>query len=78
MVQIRHNVKQHGTEAYFFGFEVGIVNVKGNVIHPTPLYYRTVVSERWPSAVEFDHHPKENTFSLEWEEENAVGLSGVK
>jgi hypothetical protein len=74
---INSNTAGPGTEAYFFGFPSSIVNVQGNVIHPTPLYYRTIVSERWPSEEEFDHHSKKDTFFLEWEENNTVDISGT-
>ncbi len=59
-------------EVYFFGFPASIVNVQGNIVHPTPLYYRSIVSERWPSKEEFNSHSEKNTFFLEWDEKNTI------
>lgn len=71
------NTASPGKEVYFFGFPFSIANVKGNVLHPTPLYYRSVVSERWPGKDEFEGHSEKNTFFLEWDESNTVDTSNT-
>lgn len=71
---INSNSAGQKKDIYTIGFPSQIVEQKNKIYHPKPFFYRSIVSERYPSKDEFSDNSERKYFFVEWDETDTTRL----
>jgi len=76
---VNNNSPCRGKDVFIMGFPSSEVKKEENTYYPTPFFYRSKVSERWPKGTnEFEYFRPEKHFFIEWDHNNTIDLKKNK
>lgn len=75
---INSNAAGAKKEIYTIGFPAQLIEEKNKIYHPRPVFYRSIISERFPNKEEFSDNAEHKYYFVEWDEYNTINLDKIK